>query len=84
MYGYNMPDGCSVRELDCFDDETPREKELQYKLDTIEDFLIDVLAELYSGDEDLNVEHLENCLEEIAHQVGLRIPAKKLMIRRNK
>ena len=82
MYAYS-PDDPS--EFD-YDDRpcTIEHGNMKDRLETVKDYLIDVLAELYSGDDELDVDRLENCLEEMASQVGLRIPANKLMIRRSK
>lgn len=52
----------------------------QDQLDNIKSFFLGVLENLY-GVNKLNLENLEHCLDEIAHQIGMKLPEGKLQIR---
>lgn len=45
------------------------------------DYMQGIIENLYS-DEDLNIDYLENCVEELAHLFDLKIPAKFLNLSR--
>lgn len=56
-------------------------EDMKCKLSTIEDYLKGVIDELYN-DEELDLMRMEDYLDEIACQVGLKIPDKILRIGR--
>lgn len=65
-------------------DDRPRWEDLQTrdkKLETIEDFFKGALHEIYGTDE-LDYQRLEWYLDEIAHQLELKLPERPMMIMR--
>jgi hypothetical protein len=56
-------------------------EEMQKSLSTIEDFLKGVLDEVF-GEQELNPDRLSWYLDEIAHQVDVKIPNKQIRLKR--
>lgn len=63
------------------DEKSHYEQELEKKLENVTDFFEGVLDQLY-GKEEFDKSHLENCLDEIANSLDVKMRTEDLVVER--